>query len=198
MPDHVTVWEAIGDLPSLAHGEGSESCEYACEPFSDFQRMMRNGSKMMSNHIARLLQPTQYARLASLDPGQGMKDLPPHLQTKGGYSGAYARLTKDMVAPTITRWVFHPGSGRWGHPVDIRTLTIREVARIQGFPDSFNFVGSFTQRAGQLGNAVPPLLAQRIVEAMRDQLLSLNRSSKSMNVSTSIFSSGVGKRKVMA
>jgi DNA (cytosine-5)-methyltransferase 1 len=127
---------------------------------------MRNGNRLVSNHSPRQLQPTQYARLAALEAGQGLKDLPKHLQVKGGYSGAYGRLTKDMVSPTITRWVFHPGSGRWGHPIDIRVLTIREAARIQGFPDSFEFVGSYTQQAGQLGNAVPPLLAERVVESM--------------------------------
>lgn len=163
---HVSVWDAIGDLPSLKHGDGEETCDYACQPFSDYQRLVRNCASMVTNHVSRHLRPTQYERLASIEPGQAMKDLPRHLRTKGGYSGAYGRLTKEMVAPTITRWVFHPGSGRWGHPVDIRTLTIREAARIQGFPDSFQFVGSFTQRAGQLGNAVPPLLAQKIAEAM--------------------------------
>jgi DNA (cytosine-5)-methyltransferase 1 len=167
LPQHVTVWEAIGDLPSQKHGEGEdEACAYASCPFSDFQKLMRDGNVTVTNHVARRLQPTQYERLASLLPGQGMKDLPPHLQTRGGYSGAYGRLTKEMVAPTITRWVFHPGSGRWGHPVDIRLLTIREVARLQSFPDDYEFVGSYVQRAGQLGNAVPPLLAQRIAEGI--------------------------------
>ena len=88
---------------------------------------------------------------------------------RGGYSGAYGRLTKDMVAPTITRWMFHPGSGRWGHPTDIRTLTIREAARIQGFKDDYEFVGSFVQQAGQLGNAAPPLLISAIASSMRAQ-----------------------------
>jgi|TARA_Y100000310_G_scaffold201049_1_gene201130 DNA (cytosine-5)-methyltransferase 1 len=168
---HVSVWEAIGDLPSLDHGEMPERSEYACEPHSDYQRLMRNGSKAVANHVARRLRPTQYARLAALGPGQGLKDLPPELRVKSGYSGAYGRLTKDMVAPTITRWVFHPGSGRWGHPVDIRTLSIREIARIQGFPDSFEFVGTFTDQAGQLGNAAPPLLIECIAESMVAQLV---------------------------
>ncbi len=160
--NHVTVWEAIGDLPSLEHGKDAN--QYALTPFSDFQKTMRNGNQTVANHVARKLQPTQYERLASLTPGQTMKDLPAHLQTKGGYSGAYGRLTKEMIAPTITRWVFHPGSGRWGHPVDTRLLTMREAARLQSFPDDFEFVGSYIQQAGQIGNAVPPLLAQRIAE----------------------------------
>lgn len=165
-PQHVTVWDAIGDLLSLGHGGGEEWSQYATLPFSDYQQLVRNENKMVANHVARYLQPRQFERLSSIEPGQGHKDLPEHLRTRGGYSGAYGRLTKDMVAPTITRWVFHPGSGRWGHPVDVRTLTIREIARLQSFPDGFEFVGSFTQRAGQLGNAVPPLLAQKIAEVM--------------------------------
>lgn len=166
----VSVWDAIGDLPRLAHGCGEDPSPYACSPFSDYQRNARVGSSEVRNHVARPLAPTQYARLASLLPGQGNRDLPAALKTKGGYSGAYGRLTKDMVAPTITRWVFHPGSGRWGHPVDTRTLTIREAARIQGFSDSYEFVGSFVQQAGQLGNAVPPLLIERVAATMREQL----------------------------
>lgn len=169
----VSVWDAIGDLPSLQHGQGSEVCEYACAPFSEYQKARRNPSGQVRNHIARELRPLQYARLAALQPGQGIKDLPENLRVKGGYSGAYGRLTKDGVAPTITRWVFHPGSGRWGHPVDLRTLTIREAARIQGFSDDYEFVGSFVQQAGQIGNAVPPLLIRQLAAAMKEQLLLL-------------------------
>jgi DNA (cytosine-5)-methyltransferase 1 len=167
LPPHVTVWEAIGDLPSLKPGE--QCHHYHFSSFSDFQKLMRIGQTKLFNHVARELKPKQYERLASLKPGQGHKDLPKHLQVKSAYSGAYGRLTKDMIAPTITRWVFHPGSGRWGHPVDNRTLSIREVARIQSFPDSFEFIGTYTQQAGQLGNAVPPLLIQKLAEQLLAQ-----------------------------
>lgn len=170
VPTHVSVWEAIGDLPSLEHGGGEVLTDYSSEPQNEFQAHVRGGLSVTTNHVSRKMQPKQFERMASLEPGQAHKDLPIHLQTKGGFSGAYGRLTKSMIAPTITRWVFHSGSGRWGHPVDIRTLSIREVARIQSFPDSFEFVGSFTDQAGQLGNAVPPLLAQTIVVSMRQQL----------------------------
>lgn len=179
-PDqHVTVWEAIGDLPSVEHGKNPQSSGYPQEPLTDYQRYMRGKQDVLKNHGARKLTAIQLERLSSIQPGQGNKDLPEHLKTKGGYSGAYGRLTKEMIAPTITRWVFHPGSGRWGHPVDIRTLTIREVARIQSFPDSYEFVGSYNDQAGQLGNAVPPLLAEVIVSHMRDQLEAFKKSTRS-------------------
>ena len=195
---HVSVWEAIGDLPPLEHGEGQDWTSYATSFQSEYQRTMRNAHGKVRNHVARKLQPKQHARLASIGPGQGHKDLPAHLQVKTGYSGAYARLTKDMIAPTITRWVFHPGSGRWGHPVDVRVLSIREVARVQGFPDSYEFVGTYTQQAGQLGNAVPPLLAAKIVSDLDRQLDSHTDSSISTNLSNDIFSASAGKRKAMA
>jgi len=192
LPPYVTVWNAIGDLPSLKHGEGYDFCEYISPPSSEFQKQMRNGQAKVANHVARYLQPKQYERLASLRPGQSHKDLPKHLQVRGGYSGVYGRLTKDMLAPTITRWVFHPGSGRWGHPVDIRVLSIREVARIQSFPDSFEFVGTYTQQAGQLGNAVPPLLVERITESMLSQVGMSKRDKNSIKFSNEIFSRSVG------
>ncbi|MDE3109813.1 MAG: DNA cytosine methyltransferase, partial [Acidobacteriota bacterium] len=170
LPKQVTVWDAIGDLPSIKNGEGTDPSEYASEPFSEFQKIVRKNRDRVSNHVARQLKAVQFERLAALKPGQGLKHLPPHLKVRSGYSGAYGRLTEDMIAPTITRWVFHPGSGRWGHPRDIRVLTIREAARIQGFPDDFEFVGSYTQNAGQVGNAVPPLLIERLASKISIQL----------------------------
>ena len=144
------------------------------------QSIIRSPTGWVENHQARLLQPKQLARLSSLLPGQGNADLPARLRVKGGYSGAYGRLTKEMVCPTITRWVFHPGSGRWGHPVDIRTLTIREISRIQSFPDSYRFVGSYNDMAGQLGKAVPPLLIRTIAETMLKPLPSKPRTPRSL------------------
>jgi DNA (cytosine-5)-methyltransferase 1 len=167
---HVSVWEAISDLPSLEHGQGSDPCEYASDPQSDFQMHIRRTSVVVRNHVARKLAAVQFARLSSLNPGEGLKQLPEELRPKSGYSGAYGRLTKEMVAATVTRWVFHPGSGRFGHPVDIRTVTMREAARLQAFPDDFVFTGSYNEQAAQIGNAVPPLLAQRVAESMLEQM----------------------------
>lgn len=182
-PSHVTVWEAISDLPSLTHGESIERWEYASSPESAYQELIRSDTGFVTNHQSRALRPKQLSRLAALEPGQGNKDLPRHLRVRGGYSGAYGRLTQDMVCPTITRWVFHPGSGRWGHPVDTRLISIREIARIQGFPDSFRFCGSYTDMAGQLGNAVPPLLAKAIASSLTRKNPSGARASRLLSQS---------------
>ncbi len=154
----VSAWDAISDLPSIEHGAGTDEMKYACNPKNEYQATMRANSKKVLNHKSRALKDKQYKRMASLKAGQAHKDLPPELRPKAGYSGAYGRLDFEMLAPTITRWVFHPGSGRFGHPKDIRTITMREAARLHSFTDDFRFLGSYTEQAGQIGNAVPPLL----------------------------------------
>lgn len=167
LQDKVTVWDAIGDLPALRHGETYKDGPYPTEPKTQYQAKMRANSETLTSHTARKLSGIQFERLSSIAPGQGHKDLPEHLKVSGGYSGVYGRLTEDSVCPTITRWVFHPGSGRWGHPRDIRTLTLREVARVQGFTDEFCLEGSYNDVCGQLGNAVPPMLMDVVLECFR-------------------------------
>ncbi|SAY51891.1 DNA cytosine methyltransferase [Neisseria weaveri] len=159
---HISVWEAISDLIETTE---NLSKTYSRKPENSYQIYMRACSAHIENHESKKLTPIQQERINALKPGQGIKDLPDHLRPKGGYSGAYGRLTKDMIMPTITRWVFHAGSGRWGHPTEYRLITIREAARLHSFPDRFVFVGSYTDQAGQVGNSVPPLLAKAIIEA---------------------------------
>jgi DNA (cytosine-5)-methyltransferase 1 len=161
--NYITVWEAISDFPSIEQGEGVEPGTYTCNPKNKYQEAMRSKQGKYFNHIARKLQPLQDERIKSLKPGEGIKDLPTEIKPKSGYSGAYGILEKDMICPTITRWVFHPGSGRWGHPVDKRLITIREAARLHGYSDDFRFIGTYIEQAGQIGNSVPPILAEQIV-----------------------------------
>ncbi|CAM5796199.1 DNA cytosine methyltransferase [Brevibacillus borstelensis] len=159
----VTVWDAISDLPSITHEGGAHVMPYPSEPLTYYQILMRpDNNQLLHNHIARKLTHVQYSRIASIKEGQGFNDLPEELKPKSGYSGAYGRLWRDKPAPTITCWVFHPGSGRFSHPLDTRVITIREAARIQSFDDSFVFTGSYNEQARQVGNAVPPLLAKKI------------------------------------
>ncbi|MCY7912993.1 DNA cytosine methyltransferase [Bacillus haynesii] len=170
---HVNVWEAISDLPPLNHGEGQDIMEYPSEPLTYYQQLMRqNSDGFLYNHKARKLSDIQYQRISSIGEGQGIKDLPEEIRPKSGYSGAYGRLWRDKPAPTITCWVFHPGSGRFSHPIDKRVITIREAARIQSFDDSFKFLGSYNEQSRQVGNAVPPLLAKKIALKYREVLVS--------------------------
>lgn len=166
--ESITVWDAIGDLPSLDAGKGTSPTDYSQPPHSEYQKKMRLSTRALHDHVARPLRSTQLARLRSIKPGQGAAHLPARLRPRSHYSGAYGRLDKSEVAPTITRWVFHPGSGRYGHPVDDRVITIREAARIQSFSDDFVFEGKYIEKSHQVGNAVPPLLANAFVPLIKD------------------------------
>lgn len=167
---YVSAWEAISDLPSLKNGEGGFEMEYSQSPMNDFQKQMRNNCKTLYNHETKMLRPKQLARIKSIKAGQGLKDLPEELRPKSGYSGAYGRLDFEKVAPTITRWMFHIGSGRFGHPKDDRLISIREAARLQCFTDDFIFEGSYIEKSHQIGNAVPSLfmyhLAPKVFECL--------------------------------
>jgi DNA (cytosine-5)-methyltransferase 1 len=96
--------------------------------------------------------------------------MPEELKVKSGYSGAYGRLDYTSVSPTITRWVFHIGSGRYSHPREVRSLTMREAARLQSFSDDFHFIGSRTDQAGQIGNAVPPYFMEQLADNIIDAI----------------------------
>ena len=166
----VTVRDAIGDLPVLEAGQEYTLEAYICEPQTDYQRLLRSGSNTLVNHIARELSPIQMSRARALTEGQDARDLPPELAPKKHYSGAYGRLYWHKPARTITRWVFHPGSGRFFHPIQDRTITIREAARLHSYPDKFHFLGSYTEMADQIGESVPPLLAKAIAECILQRI----------------------------
>jgi DNA (cytosine-5)-methyltransferase 1 len=162
----VTVRDAIGDLPSLEAGQEYNAEIYPIPPQTPYQAIIRNGSTKLTNHIARALSPIQMSRARVLSEGQDARDLPPELAPKKHYSGAYGRLYWDKSARTITRWVFHPGSGRFFHPTQNRTITIREAARLHSYPDNFHFLGTYTEMASQIGESVPPLLGKVIAETI--------------------------------
>lgn len=166
----VSAWDAISDLPKIEQGEGTEGMGYTLPPANTYQQHMRSSSDVLYNHVANIMSPIQTARIASIGPGQGMKDMPEQLQVKSGYSGAYGRLDFSSVAPTITRWVFHIGSGRYAHPREIRGITMREAARLQSFSDDFRFFGSRNDQAGQIGNAVPPYFMEQLADCIIDAL----------------------------
>ncbi|WP_017318210.1 DNA cytosine methyltransferase [Mastigocladopsis repens] len=162
----VTVRDAIGDLPPLDAGQEYGDEGYPSAPQTIYQAIMRSESTKIVNHIARALTPIQTTRVRLLKEGQDARDLPPELAPKKHYSGAYGRLYWDKPAKTITRWMFHPGSGRFFHPTQNRTITIREAARLHSYPDNFHFLGTYTDMASQIGESVPPLLAKALATCL--------------------------------
>jgi DNA (cytosine-5)-methyltransferase 1 len=102
------------------------------------------------------------------------KELTPNcwLNKPTGLTDVFGRLWWDRPSVTIRTEFFKPEKGRYLHPTEDRPITLREAARIQGFPDSYKFTGSYTQIAKQIGNAVPTALAESIAE----QVLSILES----------------------
>ncbi|WP_406533619.1 DNA cytosine methyltransferase [Methanobrevibacter sp.] len=157
-PDNYrTVRDAIGDMPSLKPKENKK--EYAKEPFSEYQKLMRKGSKFLFNNQAPNHPQKTVDRIKNTLPGEPM--YPRYKQR--------IRLSWDAPSPTQVCGGIRP-QFQFGHPEDNRGLTIRERARIQSFPDTFMFTGGMVQERVQTGNAVPPLLAQAIAENLYGEL----------------------------
>ena len=158
LPPPVTVIDAIGDLPPIESGEAAT--EYLSnDRQNDYTRAMREGAVGLTLHEA-----TQHSekmmeiiRLA----GTNRSALPEGL-TSSGFSSCYSRLEADKPSVTVTVNFVHPASNRCIHPTQDRALTPREGARLQNFPDRFEFRGTRAQIVKQIGNAVPPLLGQAI------------------------------------
>ncbi len=168
--DPVTVWDAISDLPKLKAGKSVEY--YLKDPVNEFQKLMRSGSGELYNHAATPHLEDVVSRIKLIKQGQNFESLPDSLKTKSHHSGAWGRLEKNSLSPTITTRFDTPSTGRVIHPVDHRTLTVREAARLQSFPDTFIFNGSRTSQGKQVGNSVPPLVAKAIGQMIIDDFLS--------------------------
>lgn len=172
----VTVQEAIGDLPVLRNGESYEAGPYVHEPRSEFQQEMRLSSNGISNHAAPKLGKVNIERMQFIPPGGSWRDIPFELLPAGmkrakrsDHTKRYGRLRWDGLASTIlTKCDVHWGA--YIHPEQDRSITVREAARFQSFPDWFDFKGSRTEQYVQVGNAVPPKLGRAIADPIYSAL----------------------------
>lgn len=170
---YVTVWDAIGDLPPLANGEDpGHWVAYRRSPVGNYQALMRNKSGKVGNHAAPKLGQINLERMKFIPEGGSWRDIPSELLPPGmkrarrcDHTKRYGRLRKDGLASTIlTKCDLHWGA--YIHPEQDRVLTVREAARLQSFPDWFEFVGPRTEQYVQVGNAVPPVLGSKIAQAI--------------------------------
>lgn len=137
--------------------------------------LMYKTEKDVPNHTADKLSEINLKRIRSITEGQGQDSLPDELQLEchkrdNGHRhlDTYGRMAWDKPAPTITARFDSFSRGRFGHPVLDRTITLREGARLQTFPDDFEFLGNKVQIARQIGNAVPPVLAEKIAKEIKE------------------------------
>ncbi|MGC8936729.1 MAG: DNA cytosine methyltransferase [Candidatus Methanomethylicaceae archaeon] len=155
---YFVVRDAIGDLPSLLPGE--EKDYYVCAPFSEYQRMMREGApQKLHNHKAPNHTPSVVERIRKAKPGE---------KVPYRFSFEKRRLKWDEPSPTLLdgpRPTWH-----YAHPEDDRGLSVRERARIMSFPDKFIFVGQIPKQRMITGDAVPPLMARAVAMEIKKYL----------------------------
>lgn len=177
LPPHISVLDALGDLPSLQNGEvGSPNKPYRTPPQNDFQRAMRDGSSDVQNHEAARLTKVNLDRLKHIPPGGNWTDIPFDLLPKGmqrarrsDHTKRYGRVHPTGLASTILTKC-DPHWGAYFHYEQDRSFTVREAARLQTFSDTFQFLGSRIEQYEQVGNAVPPLLAMAIGRSLAKSL----------------------------
>jgi DNA (cytosine-5)-methyltransferase 1 len=156
----LTVWDAISDLPPLKPGEAKEN--YEDPPKTEYQKIMREGATKLYNHVAPRHPEWTIKRIAATRPGESIYET----------FKQRIRLKWDEPSPTIPAGGVRP---QWffAHPEQLRGLTVREVARLQSFPDTYIFYGSMIKQRILVGDAVPPLLAKAIAEHLKTYLREL-------------------------
>ena len=172
-----TVWDAISDMPRIESGSRNDRLKYASpKPKSEYQEMLRNGSDYVWNHSCSSLGAINLKRMKHIPQGGSWRDIPFDMLPAGlkrarrsDHTKRYGRLHPDRLASTILTKC-DPHWGSFFHPRQDRVISVREAARIQSFPDCFRFTGSVTQQYEQVGNAVPPLMAFEIGEAVTRML----------------------------
>lgn len=157
----VTTGDALSDLPLLEECLGSQVEDYLFPPINTYQSLMRANSKKIYNHQAVDHKEQTKNIIALVPDGGNYKDLPEELRLTRKVNIAWTRMNSKKPCFTIDA-----GHNHHFHYKANRVPTVRECARIQSFPDDFIFVGNRTSQYRQVGNAVPPLLAQKIAEIL--------------------------------
>ena len=149
----VSVWDAISNLPAPSKDGVLSNLNYK----NSFQLYLASSDKKTYNHIRTNHSSKAIERISKIKINENYTSLNESINSV--HSGSYGRLDPNGIAPTITTRFDTPSGGRFIHPYEDRTITPREAARIQSFPDDFEFVGNKTSICKQIGNAVPPKLA---------------------------------------
>ena len=163
----VTVKEAIGDLYDYKQNDDGV---YLGKPATNaFLKYARNSEYIKNNYIAFPSLATQ-EKMKHVPQGGNWRDIPPEMfktVRNNRHSSAYRRLKEDDQSVTIDTGNAH---SNYYHPLYNRIPTVREAARLQSFSDAFVFCGSKSDQYRQVGNAVPPLLAKALADAIKKTL----------------------------
>ncbi|WP_277877366.1 DNA (cytosine-5-)-methyltransferase [Nostoc sp. FACHB-87] len=158
----VTINEAIHDLPQVEAGKHAVVYRDDINP-TEYEIFIRNGAQQLKLHEATAHSPRMLEIIRQA--GTNIYALPEGTVTSG-FSSCYSRLNGNEPSVTLTVNFVHPASNRCIHPYQDRGLTPREGARLQGFFDTFEFIGTRSQIVKQIGNAVPPLLGSIIAQGI--------------------------------
>lgn len=168
----VSVEDAISDLPSLKNGDNIYELSYSKNKsaVSDYAKLMRkNSTKSLQNFVSKN-KDYVLERYKHIEQGQNWKAIPDELMQNYAnksncHSGIYKRLHSKLPSVVISNY----RKNMLIHPFEDRGLSVREAARLQSFPDDFIFKGTLSHIQQQIGNAVPPLLAEAIFKAIKHQ-----------------------------
>ncbi|MDR0563879.1 MAG: DNA cytosine methyltransferase [Azoarcus sp.] len=168
LKEPITVWKALSDLPEIENGNTQSPKEYAATPTNDYQRYLRTNCKELTAHYCSRISPINLERLNYIPQGGSWRDIPFDLLPAGlkkakrsDHTRRYGRLHPNALCSTVLTKC-DPHWGSFFHPTQNRIISVREAARIQSFPDNYQFSGNVTQQYEQIGNAVPPLLGRAI------------------------------------
>ena len=165
--EQVTCEMALSDLPPLVDVLGEDVQSYETAPQNAYQKLMREKSGEVRNHVAASHSEKVQHIISLVPDGGNYKDLPAEFKESRNFHVAWTRFNSQKPAPTIDTGHRHHFHYKYN-----RVPTVRECARLQSFPDDFIFLGNKTQQFRQVGNAVPPIMAQRIA----DQIVKLLES----------------------
>lgn len=158
----VSTKEAIMDL---IQSNEDDIQKYSAPSTNEYQKLMRNGKKTVKNHEVTIHNEQTTNVISMVPNGGNIKSLPPEYWNIRKYNKAFQRMNSELPSNTIDT-----GHRNYFHYEANRIPTARESARIQSFPDSFEFLGTKGSQYKQVGNAVPPLLAKVLAQKIKSYL----------------------------
>lgn len=163
--NYISTAEAISDLPSLENDLGQPVMDYPSIPKSNYQKAMRKNSVKLYNQVGTNHTENVKWVISQVPDGGNYKDLPEGVGESRKFNEAWTRYNSQKPSRTIDTGHRNHFHYKWN-----RVPTVRENARLQSFPDTYEFLGTKTQQNRQVGNAVPPLFAEAIGKKMLQHL----------------------------